>query len=381
MRLATLLFLALLAAPTFAQHVWNEGTDAGSLPATAQALDATATPYTAITGTIGQPDDVDMYRVFITDPAGFSVTTEPAGIGTLADTRLFLFDENGRGVAFNDDTPGGTGSLRSTLPAGHPFMPTQPGVYYIAISGFETVPLVATSEAIFQDPRSYTYSFNGVFTSTVTDPVVGWLHRGGSAIGTYQIELAGAVVPVELTAFDATLDGEAALLRWTTASETNNAGFAVEHRMPAAADFAEMDFVVGQGTTTEAQAYAFRFDMLTPGAHAFRLRQTDFDGTVAYSPEVEVAVALAETFQIDAAYPNPFNAETAVRFTVREAAPVQAELFDVTGRRIRTLYAGTPAAGTPQTLRIDGGDLPTGLYIVRVTGRDFAHTQKVTLLK
>ncbi|MEO1478836.1 MAG: T9SS type A sorting domain-containing protein, partial [Bacteroidota bacterium] len=82
-----------------------------------------------------------------------------------------------------------------------------------------------------------------------------------------------------------------------------------------------------------------------------------------------------------AAYPNPFNAETMVRFTVREAAPVQAELFDVTGRRIRTLYAGTPAAGTPQTLRIDGGDLPTGLYIVRVTGRDFAHTQRVTLLK
>ncbi|MEM6784270.1 MAG: T9SS type A sorting domain-containing protein [Bacteroidota bacterium] len=380
MRFATLL-LALLAAPAFAQNVWNEGTDAGSLPATAQLLDDSATPYTAITGTIDKPDDVDMYRVFITDPAGFSVTTEPATIGTLADTRLFLFDETGRGIAFNDDTPGGTGSLRSTLPAGHPFMPTQPGTYYVAVSGFETVPLVATSEAIFQDPRAYTFSFNDVFTSNVPDPVVGWLHRGGTATGTYQIELTGAVVPVELTAFDATLDGVAALLRWTTASETNNAGFAVEHRTPDVADFAETAFVAGQGTTTEAQAYAFRFDALTPGTHAFRLRQTDFDGTIAYSPQVEVTVTLAETFQIDAAYPNPFNAETTVRFTVREAAPVQANLFDVTGRQIRTLYAGTPAAGSSQTLRIDGSDLPTGLYIVRVTGRDFTHTQKVTLLK
>ncbi|PSQ68884.1 MAG: hypothetical protein BRD26_07370, partial [Bacteroidetes bacterium QH_1_64_81] len=38
-------------------------------------------------------------------------------------------------------------------------------------------------------------------------------------------------LPVELAAFEAnTTDEEAAVLRWTTASETNNAGFAVQHR-------------------------------------------------------------------------------------------------------------------------------------------------------
>ena len=61
-------------------------------------------------------------------------------------------------------------------------------------------------------------------------------------------------LPVELTAFEALTDGTEAVLRWTTASETNNAGFEIQAKA-GAADWQAVTFVEGQGTTTAAQAY------------------------------------------------------------------------------------------------------------------------------
>ncbi|MEM8559203.1 MAG: hypothetical protein AAGG50_15385, partial [Bacteroidota bacterium] len=53
----------------------------------------------------------------------------------------------------------------------------------------------------------------------------------------------GILIPVELTAFDVTLDGRAASLAWTTVSETNNSGFEVQMRRPATDAFEALGFV------------------------------------------------------------------------------------------------------------------------------------------
>ncbi len=55
-------------------------------------------------------------------------------------------------------------------------------------------------------------------------------------------------LPVELTAFEGTLSGNAARLAWATASETNNAGFYVEHSANGS-DFRDVHFAPGHGTT------------------------------------------------------------------------------------------------------------------------------------
>ncbi len=98
-------------------------------------------------------------------------------------------------------------------------------------------------------------------------------------------------LPVELTTFAALADGAGALLRWQTASEVNNAGFAVEQQDPTrAAAWLPVAFVDGHGTTAAAHAYSYRIAQLAPGLHRFRLRQLDLDGTAHVSADVAVEV-------------------------------------------------------------------------------------------
>jgi hypothetical protein len=53
--------------------------------------------------------------------------------------------------------------------------------------------------------------------------------------------------------------------------------------------------------------------------------------------------------------PNPFRGRAMLRFGLAREGDVQLELFDVTGRNVRTLAAGKHAAGE-HTLTWDGRD-------------------------
>ena len=68
--------------------------------------------------------------------------------------------------------------------------------------------------------------------------------------------------------------------------------------------------------------------------------------------------------------PNPFRAATSIRFSMPEAGPAALAIYDVTGRRIRTLLHGDLAAGE-QRLRWDGHDdsgrgVASGVYFYRL---------------
>ena len=142
-----------------------------------------------------------------------------------------------------------------------------------------------------------------------------------------------------------------------------------------------LGWVEGYGTIELPQSYAYRVEALDPGRYVFRLKQIDFDGTFEYHPEVEVVVEMVERFLVEAAYPNPFNPEAHFRFAVRQAQQVRVELYDMLGRRVKVLYVGEAPAGQLQVVRIDGSDLPSGLYVVRVVGKTFVKAQMVTLIK
>ena len=225
---------------------------------------------------------------------------------------------------------------------------------------------------------SNVYTYSPEVTSD-TDPL---LTVGSNAVShiSFCVDLS---LPVELTSFETVLDGRNALLTWETASETNNAGFDVQHRYvdDATAAFEAITFVEGHGTTEQPQTYSYRIDDLAPGRHAFRLKQIDFDGTFEYSPELEVIVEMVERFVIEPAYPNPFNSGTQFRFAVQREQQVRVDLYDMLGRRVKVLYEGQPPAGQMHTVRIDGSTLPSGLYVVYMLGKTFAGTQQVMLLK
>ncbi|MEL7360886.1 MAG: T9SS type A sorting domain-containing protein [Bacteroidota bacterium] len=190
-----------------------------------------------------------------------------------------------------------------------------------------------------------------------------------------------AEIPVELTSFDAVMDGEAVVLDWKTASETVNAGFEVQMRTGGSLEFRTLDFVEGAGTTTEAQAYSFRVADLQPGTYAFRLKQVDFDGAFEYSQEVEAKVAVQETHLLSEVYPNPFARQATLDLAVREAQAVTVTLYDALGRAVATLHDGWIEAGAALPMKIDATSLANGVYVVRAAGTDFATTRRVTVVK
>jgi hypothetical protein len=196
------------------------------------------------------------------------------------------------------------------------------------------------------------------------------------------------LLPVELIAFEALRDGDTVHLTWETASETNNAGFEIQRiSKNVEADghppdvWQILDFVEGYGTTDEAQTYSYRVDELAPGTHRFRLKQIDYDGTHEYSPEVEVAVGVAGTYRMSAAYPNPFNPQTSFSLAVARAQQVEIAVYDVLGRRVEVLFDGEMAANQSRAFVWKARDRPSGLYFIRVIGERFAETRQVTLVK
>ena len=66
---------------------------------------------------------------------------------------------------------------------------------------------------------------------------------------------------------------------------------------------------------------------------------------------------------------------------VAEQQSVRIAVYDALGREVITLYDGTVTAGTEHAFTIDGGGLPSGIYVVRATGEQFTDALSVTLLK
>lgn len=89
---------------------------------------------------------------------------------------------------------------------------------------------------------------------------------------------------------------------------------------------------------------------------------------------------------LHAAHPNPFNPATTLRFEIASARSVHLEIFDVSGRRIRTLVDGRWLEAGPHRYSWDGTDdngrqLGSGIYYVRIQAGDLNAVRSAVLLK
>jgi len=78
--------------------------------------------------------------------------------------------------------------------------------------------------------------------------------------------------------------------------------------------------------------------------------------------------------------PNPFNPTTVASFELRAAGYVNLKIYDTAGRLVTTLLKGWRPAGEHQAI-FDGSDLPSGIYLARLTADDWSAVQKLVLMK
>ncbi|GMQ81494.1 MAG: hypothetical protein BMS9Abin05_0926 [Rhodothermia bacterium] len=79
-------------------------------------------------------------------------------------------------------------------------------------------------------------------------------------------------------------------------------------------------------------------------------------------------------------YPNPFNPVTNIRFAISNREWVKLEVYDILGKRVATLVDGWVESGE-FTVDFDASELPSGIYIYRMTAGSFTTAKQLTLLK
>lgn len=83
--------------------------------------------------------------------------------------------------------------------------------------------------------------------------------------------------------------------------------------------------------------------------------------------------------------PNPFRAETAVRFEIARAGPVSLDVYDVAGRRVRGLASGERPAGAysiPWNRRDEGDRLvSSGVYFLRLRSPDREEARRIVVMR
>jgi hypothetical protein len=245
------------------------------------------------------------------------------------------------------------------------------------------------------------------------DPIIGRLYNGNSVdieltfvtedfpLGDYSMDMVvssndpvnptitvpvtmSIVIPVELSLFRAEAEKNSVKLNWTTASEVNNSGFAVERRQTSENQWKQAGFVEGRGSTTEQQRYSYSDKELGAGKYIYRLKQIDYDGSYEYSSEVEVEVLPPQEYALMQNYPNPFNPATTIEYTLPENADVRIDVYSVLGELVTALVNNRVEAGY-QKISFDASMLPSGTYIYRINAKGqtktFVESKKMLLLR
>ncbi|MFO7660809.1 MAG: FlgD immunoglobulin-like domain containing protein [Candidatus Cloacimonadaceae bacterium] len=84
-------------------------------------------------------------------------------------------------------------------------------------------------------------------------------------------------------------------------------------------------------------------------------------------------------------YPNPFKQQTKITYHVKDEAPVLLEIYDLKGRKVRTLTSGRAKAGS-HTIDWKGTDqsgkaVAGGVYFLRMTSGSYTSARKLMLLR
>ena len=96
-------------------------------------------------------------------------------------------------------------------------------------------------------------------------------------------------------------------------------------------------------------------------------------------------------YRLERSYPNPFNPETRIIYSLKERSNVRIAVYDIMGRKVQTLLESVMDRGTHEVLwrgkNYLGVDVGSGLYIYEIsavsskTGEKFVDRKKMSLLR
>ncbi|MCJ7552288.1 MAG: T9SS type A sorting domain-containing protein [Ignavibacteriaceae bacterium] len=192
-------------------------------------------------------------------------------------------------------------------------------------------------------------------------------------------------LPVELSSFSASVIGSTVKLSWRTETEVNNYGFEIlrqGHTSTALSvtDWEKIGFVEGYGNSNSPKDYSFTDASVVSGTYSYRLKQIDIDGQFEYSKIIEVDLGAPNKYELAQNFPNPFNPNTSIKFTLPETGNVKLTVYNMLGQEIAILVNGVKEAGT-HIINFNAEELNSGIYMYRIESNGFNEVRKMTLIK
>jgi hypothetical protein len=192
-------------------------------------------------------------------------------------------------------------------------------------------------------------------------------------------------------------------LKWRTDSEINNLGFDVYRSESLDGTFTKVNqtHIPGAGTDGTSHSYRFIDESVEVGkTYYYCLEDISYSGkrershlirvTVDPTGKLKVVGLTPSKFALLQNFPNPFNPETWIPYTLGRDASVTVRVYNFKGQPIRTIALGQQTAGTYLTkdraVYWDGRDhigekVASGMYFYTLQAGDFKATKRMIIVE
>jgi hypothetical protein len=187
------------------------------------------------------------------------------------------------------------------------------------------------------------------------------------------------LLPVELNLFTAVADGRTIQLNWSTQTEKNSDKFNIE-RKSFSTNWESIGSVKAAVLSNSPKQYSFTDRNLQSGKYQYRLKMIDNDGTFEYSKTIEAEVAVPKNFELSQNFPNPFNPNTVISYSLPSVSNVKLIVYNTLGQTVKVIENGFKNAGT-YSVNFHATDLPSGTYFYKIEAGQFSQIKKMILVK
>ena len=85
-------------------------------------------------------------------------------------------------------------------------------------------------------------------------------------------------------------------------------------------------------------------------------------------------------YNLEQNYLNSFNPTTQISYSIKSAGVVILKAYDMLGNEVANLVDERKEPGN-YSVTFDAGNLPSGIYIYKITANDFTSSRKLMLIK
>ncbi|MFA4839823.1 MAG: YCF48-related protein [Candidatus Neomarinimicrobiota bacterium] len=89
---------------------------------------------------------------------------------------------------------------------------------------------------------------------------------------------------------------------------------------------------------------------------------------------------LPTEFSLEQNYPNPFNPTTTIAFSLPKSTKVTLAVYNILGQQVAVLQNGFLEAGYYR-MNFNASNLPSGMYIYRITANGYSNVKKMAIMK